>query len=112
MYLHATRVTDSDEIFKDPIDDLLIEASGIPKGGEVKLQGLALNAQNVGNISDVDRGEIRLTGNRAHRGKFRAIKIDPVTALLEPVRECFERFRGRTCRECGFGASEEFELPL
>ena len=80
------------QIFKDAVHDFLVKAPGMPIRGKVELQRLAFDAELVWHVADVDGCEIGLAGDRAHRCELRAVEIDPVAALLEPVGKSFERF--------------------
>jgi len=91
----AAGIAGGDEVFEDAVDDFLVEAAGVAVGGEVELERLRLDAELGGDIADADRREIGLAGDRAHRGEFRAIELDPIIPLRVAV--------GKGLQRCGEG---------
>ena len=63
--LHFPGFAHLDKVVQNSVDDVLVERADIAIGGKVKLQGLGLNAQLVGDIIDEDLREIRLAGDWA-----------------------------------------------
>lgn len=107
MHLHLARFAGGHEIFEDAVHDVLVEAPGVSVRGEVKLQGLRLDAKPARNVADDDRCKIRLAGHRTHRGELRTVKTDPVIALREAVREGVQRARAGLRGVGGLGLSKE-----
>lgn len=61
---------------------------------EVKLQTFALDHADIGDIIDIDGGEIRLAGDGTKACKLRTVETHPVIVLLMAVLESLEHFGG------------------
>ena len=67
-----------DEIVKNTICDCFVEHALVPIGRQIKFQGLALDAETVGHVIDIDSRKIRLAGHRTNRSEIIGFKMDPV----------------------------------
>ena len=68
----------ADEVFHDDIDTILMKGPVIAETEQIQFQALAFHHFYIGNIIDVDGGEIRLAGDRTEAGKFRTVEAHPV----------------------------------
>src|SRR5947207_649850 len=75
------------EIVENTVCDSFVERALVPIGCQIKFQGLALDAEAVGYVVDVDPGKIRLTGDRANRSEIVRFKMDPVIPAGRRIRE-------------------------
>jgi len=79
-----------DEVVKNPIRDRFVERALVPIGRQVKFQGLALDAQEVRHVINIDSGEIGLAGHRTNRSEIIGFKMDPVIPAWRRIRECLK----------------------
>ncbi len=89
---HLDRVEELAKIIMDEVYDLLMEASVVPEGPEVQLEGLGLDHPFVRNVGDGDGTEVRLACLRAHASPFRTDQCHIELAFVV-VREPFEYVR-------------------
>jgi len=84
------------EIVQDAICDCFVERALVPIGCQIKFQGLALDAETVRHVIDVDAGKIRLTGDRTNRSEIIGFKMDPVIPAGRWIWKSLKaRLRGR-----------------
>lgn len=81
-YLDVTGLHQLDQVIHDDVDAILVEIPVIAEAEEIQLERLALHHLDVRDIADIDRSKIRLPGDRAEAGEFRAVELDEVI----PVR--------------------------
>lgn len=81
-YLDVARLHQLDQVIHDDVDAILVEIPVISEAEEIQLERLALHHLDVRDIADIDRSKIRLSGDRAEAGEFRAVELDEVI----PVR--------------------------
>ncbi len=74
-YLDVARVHQLDQIVHDDVDTILMEIAVIAEAEQVQLERFALYHFDVRNVTDIDRREVWLTGNRAQAGEFRAVEF-------------------------------------
>ena len=48
----------------------------VAEAEQVQFERLALNHFDIGNVANIDRGEVRLTRNRAETCELRAVEFD------------------------------------
>ena len=99
-----------DEVVKNPIRDRFVERALVPIGCQIKFQGLALDAETVWYVIDVDPGEIWLTCHRTDGSEVIGFKMDPVIPARRWIRKSLEsRLRGRRGNS-RFAVSEKREV--
>ena len=64
-HLDVLRLHETDEVFHDNIDTVLMEAAVITEAEEIEFEALALNHLFVRKIADAYLCEVRLAGNGA-----------------------------------------------
>jgi hypothetical protein len=75
------------EVVEDLVDRVLVKDAHVPESSDVKLQALELHALLVGDVLEVDRGEIgepRLRANAVELGDFQVNLVVPVGVLVFP----------------------------
>lgn len=70
-----------DEVIRDPVADRFVKGSLVPVGPEIELEALQLHAELIGDVTDLDPGEIGLAGPRTEAGELRAIQMDFIGAI-------------------------------
>src|SRR5207244_7807832 len=73
-----TRGAGFHEIVQDAICDCFVERALVSIGRQIKFQGLALDAETVGYVVDVDPGKIRLTGDRTNGSEIVSFKMNQI----------------------------------
>ena len=68
----------------------LEEDAGIAEGVKIQLERLQLDTGLFGHETNLNRGEIRVAGDRAHRREFVVRMLDHVVAMRSGIREGFE----------------------
>ena len=95
-YDRFTRSARIDEIIQDTVRDCFVERALVSIRGQIKLQRLALHADTVGHVIDVDPREIRLACDRTDRSEIIRFKMNPIISARRRIRKRFEaRFCGR-----------------
>ena len=92
--LNVLGVHESDEVFHDDVDAVLVEVAVIAEGEEVEFEAFALDHAAVGDVGDADLGEVGLARNGAQRGELRAVETYPVVVVGMSVLEGFQHFGG------------------
>ena len=96
-----------DEIVEDAVCNGFVERALVAIRSKIKFQGLALNAELVGHVIDVDPGEIWLAGHRTNGREIVRFKMNPIISAGDWIWECLEtRFRGRSGNFC-FAVSKQ-----
>lgn len=81
-YFDVFRVHELDQVIHDDVDAILVEVAMVAEAKQIELERLAFDHLDVRNVADVDGRKVRLSGNRAQAGEFRAIEFHEVI----PVR--------------------------
>src|SRR5690606_39011417 len=68
---HEARRGGAGQVVEDLVGDRLVEAAAVAEGPEVQLQRFQLDAQRIGHVFELQRGEVRLPGLRAQAGELR-----------------------------------------
>src|SRR6056297_563787 len=80
-------VRGSHQILQDPVGDRLVEGALVTERPHVELQGFQFDAADIGNVLEVQRGEVRLAGLRAQAGELRHRDTDGIIAARIGVLE-------------------------
>jgi len=80
-HLDIARLHELDQVVHDDVDAILVEVTVIAEAEQIELERFALYHLDVGHIADVDGSEVRLSGNRAEAGEFRAVEFHEVIAV-------------------------------
>jgi hypothetical protein len=91
---HGFRTGGLHQVIEDSIDDIFVKGALFTERPEIKLERLKLNAQVAGNVTDPDRGKIRLTGAGTHAGKLGAFHADLIVPTRARVRKGLQIFTG------------------
>ncbi len=102
-----TWCTGLNEIVQNAVRDRFVERALVPIRRQIKFQGLALDAETVGYVVDVDPGKIRLTGNRTNRSEIIRFKMDPVIPAGRWIWKRLEARLGRGSGQLCFASSEK-----
>jgi hypothetical protein len=95
------------EIVENAIRDRFIKSALIPIRSEIKLERLAFDTETVGHIIDINPGEIRLAGDRAHGSEIVSFEMNVIISAGRRVRESLKsRFGGRS-GQTPFASSEK-----
>jgi len=102
-----TRCTGFHEVVQNPVCDGFVERALVPIRGQIKFQRLALDAETVWYVIDVNPGEIGLTGDRTDGCEIVGFEMDPVIPvwrrIWESLKARLRRGGGNSC----FGSSEQ-----
>ena len=88
-----------------------MESPMVTETEEIELQALALHHLDVGDIVDMDGGEIRLPGDGAEARELRAIEAHPIVVLRMLVGEGLQHL-GRVILPVDGLATQEAQLML
>ncbi len=80
-YLDVARVHQLDQVVHNNVDAILVKIAVIAEAEQVQLERFALYHFDVRNVADIDRRKIRLAGNRAQAGEFRAVEFYEIIAV-------------------------------
>ena len=80
--LHEPGLDGDDQVVQNAVGDCLMEGPFITVGPQIEFEGFQFHAEFFGDVSDLDRGKIRLAGLGTEAGKLGAVKPD----LVIPVR--------------------------
>ena len=98
------------EIVENTVCDSFVERALVPIGCQIKFQGLALDAEMVGHVIDIDPSEIWLACDRANGSEIIGFKMDPVIPAGRWIWKRLEpRLRGRGGNLC-VSSSEKREV--
>lgn len=100
-------VHQTDQIFHDDIDAVLMKSSVITETEQVQFQRFTLDQFSIGHVTDVDRCKVGLSGDGTKTGKFGSIEFYPVVSVRMFIIECFQHAGGVGKRICCF-VSEVF----
>src|SRR5437588_3289348 len=89
--LHESRIEQGYEVIEDSIHGCLVEDLPVAKLVDVELQRLELDQLLVGDVPDVDRGEVGEAGIRRQAGELGNREVDLVVTLRLVV---FDRLEG------------------
>src|SRR3990172_3854082 len=83
------------DIVEDLVGHVFVKNAFVPVGPQVELEGFRLEDARPGHVLDGDRGEIRLSGGRAHAGELVALQSDQVVPLGMVVGKGLQLLGGR-----------------
>jgi len=92
---HEARIAGAHQVVEDAIGDVFVEMPFLAERPDVELEALQLHATLVGDVIEIQGGEIRLAGFRAQAGEFRDFHMDVVIAAGIRVVEGFQGFAGQ-----------------
>ncbi len=99
--LNILGVHEADEILHDGVDAVLMEVAVVAEGEEVELEALRLHHALVGDVHDLDLGEVGLTRDGAEGGELGTVELHPVVVLGMFVLEGLEHLGCVVCRVAG-----------
>ena len=88
--LHRSWSGHSHEIVKYRVRYMLVERTVITVLLQIDFQRLQLEAELVGNVANIDRAKIGLSGNRANRSELGTHGVDHIVAIRKRILESFE----------------------
>ncbi|MDN5296646.1 MAG: hypothetical protein PWQ71_752 [Bacteroidota bacterium] len=91
-YFDILRLHQSNQVFHDNIDTVLVKCAMIAKTEQIEFQTFALNHFHIRNIIDANGCKIGLPGNRAKTGEFGTVERYPIVVVLMFVDEGFKHF--------------------
>jgi hypothetical protein len=84
------------EIVQNAVRDGFVEGALVPVRGEIKFERLALDAQAVGHVVDIDPGKIGLASDRTNGSEIVRLKMNPVISARWIWESLEPRLRGRS----------------
>jgi len=84
------RRTGFHEIVENAVRDRFIERALVAIRGEIEFQRLALDAETVGHVIDIDPREIGLTGYRTNGSEIICFKMNSIIALGSGIWKSLE----------------------
>ena len=79
-----------DQVVEQQVGEVFVEDPLVPIGPEVKFQGFRFDDLLIGDVTDEDFGEVRLSGFGAKAGEFIGAQLDHVSPFGITVGEGFE----------------------
>jgi hypothetical protein len=95
------------KIVEDTVRNRFVERALVPIRGQIKFQGLALDAETVWHVIDVNPGKIGLTRYRTNGSEIISFKMNPVIPAGRRIRKRLEPRVGGRRRDSRFASSEE-----
>ena len=92
-YFDIFRLHKLNKVIHNDVNAVLVEISVIAEAEQVELQGFALDHLYIGHIGNIDRRKIRLSGDGAKAGEFRAVELDKIVTVRVLVVKGFEHLR-------------------
>ena len=92
------RIHGIDEVVHDDVDAVFVEVSVVAEAEQVEFQSLAFDHPFIGDVGNINRSVVRLTGHGTEAGEFRAVKLDEVVPVGMFVDEGFQKVRIVVCR--------------
>ncbi len=93
-HLNVLGVHELDEILHDGVHAVLVEVSVAAETEQIQFQGLGFHHLHVRHVADADFRKVRLAGDGAQRGEFRAVETDPVVVVRMLVLKGFQHLGG------------------
>jgi hypothetical protein len=93
-HFDPVRVQGLDQVIQHLIDDVLVEGAFVAVGPQVELEGFRLDHLLVGDVGDLNGGEVRLAGERAQAGELGRVQRHQVIAAGALVGEGFQLLAG------------------
>ena len=90
-HLNVFGIQKGNQVLHDPVDDILMKVAMVAEGKQVKFQRLAFDNLFVRHVGNDDIGIIRLAGNGALAGKFRAVRLDKIVIVRMLVGKAFQQ---------------------
>ena len=94
----------TDEVVEDDVDAVLVEVAMVSEGEEIEFQALTFHHALVGNIKNLDFGEVGLPSDWAERGELGTVELHPIIAFGMTVLEGFEHLGGIVLGNLGLAA--------
>ena len=89
-YFDVFGLHELDEVFHDDVDAVFMKVAVVAKAEQIEFQRFAFDHFFRGQVGYADGGKIRLAGDGAKAGEFRAVEGDPVVVIRVFVGEGFE----------------------
>jgi diguanylate cyclase (GGDEF)-like protein len=89
---HEARVGGAHQIIEDAVGDVFVEVAFLAERPDVQLQALQFDATLIGDVVQIQRGEVGLAGFRAQTGELGDFHVDVVIAGRIRVVEGFQGF--------------------
>ncbi len=93
---HEPGLRRGDEVVQDAVGHRFVKGAFIAEGPDVELEAFQFHAFLVGDVIQIERGEIRLPGLGAQAGEFGDFHVDVKIAPGLRIVEGFEGFAGLT----------------
>src|SRR6266849_9771478 len=94
-----------DEVVADPVRDRFVEGAFVAEGPDVELEAFQLDALAVGNVVEIEGGEVGLPGPRAKAGELRNLHADQIVAARARIGKALQRL-ARLGRHSGSGCRD------
>ena len=95
------------EIVENAVRDRFVERALVSIRGQIKFQGLALDAEAVGHVIDIDAAKIGLPCYRTDGSEIVSFKMNPIIPAGRWIWKSLKaRLRWRSWDSC-FGSSEQ-----
>lgn len=78
------------EIVQDAVCDRFVKCALVTIGSEIKFQRLALDAETVGHVIDIDPGKIGLACDRTNGSEIVGFKMNTIIALRSGIWKSLE----------------------
>jgi hypothetical protein len=96
-----------DEVVENAVRYCFVEGAFIPIRCQIKFERLAFDAEAIGNVIDVDPGEIWLACDWTNRSEIVRFKMNPVVPAGRRIRESLESRLGGRSGYSHFAPSEK-----
>ena len=100
-HLYIFGLHETDEIFHDDVDTVLMEVAVVAETEEVELEALALYHQFARDVHDANLCKVGLSGDGAEGGELRAIELYPVVVVWMLVNKCLQYLWSVVITVCG-----------
>ena len=84
-----------DEVIQNPVGHSFVKCALVPIGRQVKFQGLALDAEAVGHVIDIDAAKIGLPCYRTDGSEIIGFKMNPIIAAWRRIWKSLQPRLGR-----------------
>ena len=84
------RFTRCDHVIEDLIRNRFMESALISVGPKIKFEGLTFDALLIGDVLQLETGEIGLSGHRTKASELGTIEVDDKIPAWLGIWECFE----------------------
>lgn len=84
-YLHVSGLASFYQFIQEPVGYGFVEDAFVAEAVVVELEGLQFDAKLIGNVFEIDGGEVGLTGFGAYRREFRTGVDDRVVTMRSRI---------------------------